>query len=49
MADLRYSVDIDTKKAQANLGSLQRTIAGFGAAIAGAFTIREFTQVAGQL
>ena len=48
MADLKYSVDIDTRRAAGSLNSLQRTIAGFGSAIAGAFAFREFTRVAGQ-
>ena len=48
MADLNYSVDIDTKRAQGALAGLQRTIVGFGAAVAGAFTFREFGRVAGQ-
>ena len=49
MADLKYSVDIDTKKATQGLASFQRTIAGVGSAIAGAFAFKEFTQTAAQL
>jgi lambda family phage tail tape measure protein len=49
MADLRYRVELDTRAAQQNLSSLRSSIAGFGAAIAGAFSFREFTRVSAQL
>lgn len=49
MADLRYRVDIDTKGAQQSLSGLRTAIAGFGAAIAGAFSFREFSRVSAQL
>lgn len=48
MADLRYTVDVDTRGAQAALAGLRRTITNAGAAIAGAFTFRELTRITAQ-
>lgn len=41
MADLRYTVDVDTRGAQQSLGSLKSTLGGIGAAVAAAFSFRE--------
>ena len=41
MADLRYTVDVDTRGAQQSIGSLKSTLGGIAAAVAAAFTFRE--------
>ena len=43
MADLNYSVGIDTKSAQRSLDALKTQIAGFGSAIASAFAVGAVT------
>jgi lambda family phage tail tape measure protein len=43
MADLNYSVGIDTRNAQRSLDGLKSQIAGFGSAIAGAFAVGAIT------
>jgi lambda family phage tail tape measure protein len=44
MADLKYLVEVDTKRAERSISSLKSTIASAGAAIASAFTIKELVQ-----
>jgi len=46
MADLEYTVDINTRGAQRALGGLRSQIAGIGTLLAGAFTVTELTQTA---
>ena len=46
MADLNYTVDINTRGAESALSGLQSTILGFGAAVAGAFTFNELVTAA---
>ena len=46
MADLRYTVDVDTRGAKNSLGSLKSTILGVGATLATAFGARELVQIA---
>ena len=41
MADLRYTVDVDTRGAQQSIGSLKSTLGGIAAAVAAAFSFRE--------
>jgi lambda family phage tail tape measure protein len=48
MADLSYRVDIDTRNAQRSLDSLKKTIGQFGSLIAGGFTVREISTLAGR-
>lgn len=48
MADLRYTVDVDTRSARSAIDSLKNTALQAGAAIVGAFAFRELTQVVGQ-
>jgi hypothetical protein len=45
MADLNYQVAIDTKGAERSLQGLKNSIAGFGAALAGAFAFREASNI----
>jgi len=45
MADLNYKVGIDTNSAARSLTSLQNSIVGFGAAVAGAFAFKELSGV----
>ena len=44
MADLRYTVDVDTRGAERSVSSLKNTILAAGSAIAGAFAVREIGQ-----
>ena len=46
MADLSYSIGINTSEAQRSLDGLRNAIAGFGAALASAFTVREIVGIA---
>ena len=41
MADLRYTVDVDTRGAKQSIGSLKSALGGIAAAVAAAFTFRE--------
>lgn len=41
MADLRYTVDVDTRGAQSALAGLTSSLAGIGAAVGSAFSLRE--------
>ena len=41
MADLRYTVDVDTRGAQQSIGSLKSTLGGIAAAVAAAFSFRD--------
>lgn len=45
MADLRYSVELDTQGASRSLNALKSQIASFGAAIGSAFAFTQFNQV----
>lgn len=45
MADLKYTVEIDTLAAQRSLSTLSNQITGFASAFAGAFAFRELTNV----
>lgn len=45
MADLKYSIGIDTSQAQRSIDSLKNSIAGFGAAIASALAARELITI----
>ena len=45
MADLKYTVDIDTRGAKSSLNGLKGTIAGVGASIASAFTFKEIATI----
>lgn len=45
MADLKYTVQVDTAQAKRNIGSLKNTIVAAGSALAGAFAIKEITNV----
>ena len=44
MADLRYTVDVDTRGAERSVNNLKSTIVAAGSAIAGAFAVREIGQ-----
>lgn len=46
MADLNYQVDINTRNASRALDGLKSQILGFGAAVAGALSFREVTNIA---
>jgi lambda family phage tail tape measure protein len=41
MASLKYTVDVDTKSARSSIGSLEKSLGGLGAAIAGGFAVGE--------
>lgn len=41
MASLKYTVDVDTKGARSSISSLERSLSGIGAAVAGAFAVGE--------
>ena len=45
MADLKYTVDVDTKGAQRSLNGIKSSIVGIGASIAGAFTFKEIATI----
>jgi lambda family phage tail tape measure protein len=45
MADLRYTVDVDTRGAQQSIGSLKNTLAGLGALFGSAFVFKEIANV----
>ena len=45
MADVKYSVGLDTKQAERSLDSFQNRVLGLGAALAGAFTVKELVNV----
>ena len=45
MADLKYRVDVDTAAAKRNIDGLKNTIVAAGSALAGAFAIKEITNV----
>jgi lambda family phage tail tape measure protein len=45
MADVKYSVGLDTKQAERSLDSFQNRVLGLGAALAGAFTLKELVNV----
>lgn len=45
MADLRYTVDIDTRGAQQSLNNINRSIAGIGALIGAAFSFKEIVTI----
>jgi len=45
MADLKYTVDVDTKGAQRSLDGIKGSIVGIGASIAGAFTFKEIATI----
>jgi tape measure domain-containing protein len=40
MASLKYTVDVDTKGARSSIASLQSSLGGIGAAVAGAFAVQ---------
>ena len=44
MADLKYTVQVDTKGAERNVNNLKETILDAGKILAGAFVIREIGQ-----
>ena len=46
MADLRYTVDVDTKGAQRSINNLKSTIRGVTGVLAGAFAFSEVAQIA---
>jgi lambda family phage tail tape measure protein len=41
MASLKYTVDVDTKGARSSIASLENSLGGIGAAVAGAFAVGE--------
>jgi tape measure domain-containing protein len=41
MASLKYTVDVDTRGARSSIGSLEKSLGGIGAAVAGAFAVGE--------
>ena len=45
MADLKYTVDVDTKGAQRSLNGIKGSIVGIGASIASAFTFKEIATI----
>lgn len=45
MADLRYTVDVDTRGAQQSINSLKNTLGGLGALFASAFALRGITEI----
>ena len=49
MASLKYTVDVDTKGAKSSIASLQRSIGGLGAALAGGFAVSELISFGDEL
>jgi lambda family phage tail tape measure protein len=49
MASLKYTVDVDTKGARSSISSLERSLGGLGAAVAGAFAVGEIVGFADEL
>ena len=45
MADLKYTVDVDTSRAQRGLDGIKSSVVGIGATIASAFTFKEIATI----